>query len=144
MRRTIAAALVLAFGLVGCADSEDIANDDTEDVSQEQTTPSEEETTPGGEGTTPDEEGTTPADEPAGGAAALRRLGDGLWTGMPVDGPPAEAQPLKPPASFGSSRSGLASSSTLTSLNVTTLTFLTKRAGRYMSQTQASLMVTSK
>ena len=48
------------------------------------------------------------------------------------------------PAYSGISSSGLASSSTLTSLNVTTLTFLTKRAGRYMSHTQASLIVTSK
>ena len=32
----------------------------------------------------------------------------------------------------------------LTSLNVTTLTFFTNRAGRYMSHTQASCMVTSK
>src|ERR1700722_15030377 len=44
----------------------------------------------------------------------------------------------------GISRSLLASSSTLTSLNVTTRTFFTNLAGRYMSQTQASCMVTSK
>ena len=44
----------------------------------------------------------------------------------------------------GSSMSGLSSSSTLTSLNVTTRTFLTNRAGRYMSQTQASDIRTSK
>ncbi len=36
------------------------------------------------------------------------------------------------------------SSSTLTSLKVSTLTFLAKRAGRYMSHTQASLIDTSK
>jgi hypothetical protein len=66
VRRTIATALVLAFGLVGCADSQDVTNDDTEDVSQEQTTPSE-------EGTTPGEEETTPADEPAGDDEELIR-----------------------------------------------------------------------
>jgi len=46
--------------------------------------------------------------------------------------------------SVGTSRSFLASSSTLTSLNVTTLTFFTNRAGRYMSHTHASDIVTSK
>src|SRR5579859_1029605 len=44
----------------------------------------------------------------------------------------------------GSSKSLWASSSILTSLNVTTLTFFTKRAGRYISHTQASCMTTSK
>src|SRR6266702_8582629 len=44
----------------------------------------------------------------------------------------------------GISRSLRASSSMFTSLNVTTLTFFTKRAGRYMSQTHASCIVTSK
>jgi hypothetical protein len=44
----------------------------------------------------------------------------------------------------GSSRSGLSSSSTLTSLNVSTRTFRTNRAGRYMSQTQASESFSSK
>ena len=44
----------------------------------------------------------------------------------------------------GSRRSGLSSSSMLTSLKVSTRTFFTKRAGRYMSQTQASDMRTSK
>src|SRR5688572_30845094 len=44
----------------------------------------------------------------------------------------------------GSSRSGLSSSSTLTSLNVSTRTFRTNRAGRYMSQTQASDSFSSK
>jgi hypothetical protein len=73
VRRTIATALVLAFGLVGCADSQDVTNDDTEDVSQEQTTPSEEGTTPGEEETTPGEEETTPADEPAGDDEELIR-----------------------------------------------------------------------
>ena len=58
MRRTLATALLL-FGLVGCADSDDIAADDTEDVSQEQTA------TPTEEGTPPGEDETTPADEPA-------------------------------------------------------------------------------
>lgn len=53
MRRTIATALLLAFGLVGCADSDDIAADDTENVSQEETT-------------TPGQEETTAADEPSG------------------------------------------------------------------------------
>ncbi len=38
----------------------------------------------------------------------------------------------------------VASSSTLTSLKVSTLTFLANRAGRYMSQTQASVIETSK
>jgi hypothetical protein len=46
--------------------------------------------------------------------------------------------------SFGSSRSLFANSSTFTSLNVTTFTFFTNRAGRYMSHTHASDMVTSK
>jgi hypothetical protein len=73
VRRTIATALVLAFGLVGCADSQDVTNDDTEDVSQEQTTPSEEGTNPGEEETTPGEEETTPADEPAGDDEELIR-----------------------------------------------------------------------
>jgi len=46
--------------------------------------------------------------------------------------------------SLGGSISWGASSSTLTSLKVSTLTFLAKRAGRYMSQTQASVIDTSK
>jgi hypothetical protein len=46
--------------------------------------------------------------------------------------------------SSGSRRSGLSSSSTLTSLKVITRTFFTKRAGRYMSHTQASDIRTSK
>ena len=49
----------------------------------------------------------------------------------------------KPP-SVGSEMSGFSSSSTLTSLKVITRTFLTKRAGRYMSHTQASCISTSK
>jgi hypothetical protein len=48
------------------------------------------------------------------------------------------------PHGFGSSRSVFDSSSMFTSLNVTTLTFFANRAGRYMSQTQASDIVTSK
>ena len=44
----------------------------------------------------------------------------------------------------GSRRSGLSSSSTFTSLKVSTRTFLTNRAGRYMSHTQASDIRTSK
>jgi hypothetical protein len=44
----------------------------------------------------------------------------------------------------GSSMSGLSSSSTLTSLNVSTRTLRTNRAGRYMSQTQASESFSSK
>ena len=48
------------------------------------------------------------------------------------------------PASSGIWSSGLASSSTLTSLKVSTRTFFTKRAGRYMSHTQASVIRTSK
>src|SRR5690606_15095901 len=44
----------------------------------------------------------------------------------------------------GSRRSGFSSSSTLTSLNVITRTFLTNLAGRYMSHTQASDIRTSK
>ena len=44
----------------------------------------------------------------------------------------------------GSSRSGLSSSSTLTSLKVSTRTLRTNRAGRYMSQTQASESLSSK
>ena len=58
----------------------------------------------------------------------------------PVDNP---GQPPKP-ASSGSEMSGFSSSSTLTSLNVITRTFFTNRAGRYMSQTQASCISTSK
>src|SRR5207247_3000526 len=46
--------------------------------------------------------------------------------------------------SSGTSRSALASSSMLTSLKVTTRTFFTNLAGRYISQTQASRIVTSK
>jgi hypothetical protein len=58
VRRTLATALLL-FGLAGCADSDDLAADETEDVSQGQTaTPTEEETPSR-------EDGTTPADEPA-------------------------------------------------------------------------------
>ncbi len=52
-------------------------------------------------------------------------------------------QPPKP-VSVGREMSGFSSSSTLTSLNVMTRTFFTKRAGRYMSQTQASCISTSK
>jgi len=44
----------------------------------------------------------------------------------------------------GSRKSGFSSSSTLTSLNVITRTFLTNLAGRYMSHTQASDIRTSK
>ena len=57
--------------------------------------------------------------------------------------PAPRTQRPKPPFS-GSERSGLSSSSMLTSLNVTTRTVFTKRAGRYMSHTQASRMVSSK
>ncbi|RKT73023.1 hypothetical protein DFJ66_6349 [Saccharothrix variisporea] len=52
-------------------------------------------------------------------------------------------QELNGPSS-GRRRSGLSSSSTLTSLNVITRTFFTNRAGRYMSHTQASDIRTSK
>src|SRR6185503_12632269 len=45
---------------------------------------------------------------------------------------------------LGGSISAWLSSSTLTSLKVSTFTVLAKRAGRYMSHTQASLMDTSK
>src|SRR5690606_6454518 len=55
---------------------------------------------------------------------------------------PSACHPEKP--SLGISRSALASSSTLTSLNVTTRTFFTNRAGRYMSHTHASCIFTSK
>jgi hypothetical protein len=48
------------------------------------------------------------------------------------------------PASSGSEISGFSSSSTFTSLKVITRTFLTKRAGRYISHTQASCISTSK
>jgi len=48
------------------------------------------------------------------------------------------------PPSVGSEMSGFSSSSTLTSLKVMTRTFFTNRAGRYMSQTQASCISTSK
>ena len=48
------------------------------------------------------------------------------------------------PTGVGHQISLLGSSSMFTSLNVSTRTFLTKRAGRYMSQTQASDMRTSK
>src|SRR5689334_12317575 len=75
------------------------------------------------------------APTPEGVAARTlwRKAGRGrLWT----DGGP-EAQ------SLGGSISRGASSSTLTSLNVSTFTFLANRAGRYMSQTQASVIDTS-
>jgi hypothetical protein len=52
--------------------------------------------------------------------------------------------PPKGVRSPGSSRSVFSNSSTLTSLKVTTRTCLTKRAGRYMSHTQASDMANSK
>ena len=48
------------------------------------------------------------------------------------------------PESVGSEMSGFSSSSTFTSLNVITRTFFTNRAGRYMSQTHASCISTSK
>ena len=51
---------------------------------------------------------------------------------------------LPKPESAGSEMSGFSSSSTLTSLKVITRTFFTNRAGRYMSQTQASCISTSK
>src|SRR5207253_1968482 len=60
----------------------------------------------------------------------------------PVPARPSSAS--LPYSGSGSSRSLCASSSTLTSLKVTTLTFFTKRAGRYISHTQASCIVTSK
>ena len=47
-------------------------------------------------------------------------------------------------SSSGSRSSGLSNSSTFTSLNVTTRTFFTNRAGRYMSHTQASDIRSSK
>lgn len=50
----------------------------------------------------------------------------------------------EPKALSGSEMSGFSSSSTLTSLKVITRTFFTKRAGRYMSQTHASCISTSK
>jgi len=68
-------------------------------------------------------------------------------SGRPSMSPPVpiyDEKPGLPFSSAGSSRSLLANSSMLTSLKVTTRTFFTKRAGRYMSQTQASCMVTSK
>jgi len=62
-----------------------------------------------------------------------------LWT------PPCCGQRYPPkPASSGREMSGFSSSSTFTSLKVITRTFLTKRAGLYMSQTQASCISTSK
>ena len=51
---------------------------------------------------------------------------------------------LLPRGGSGKASSGLSSSSMLTSLNVTTRTVFTNRAGRYMSHTQASRMVSSK
>jgi hypothetical protein len=67
-----------------------------------------------------------------------------LWiTGAAVDNAAARCQEPKPP-SVGNEMSGFSSSSTLTSLKVITRTFFTNRAGRYMSQTQASCISTSK
>lgn len=72
------------------------------------------------------------------------------------DTPPRRAAPSRPQGRAGEgghrpksplsgrSRSGLSTSSMLTSLNVSTRTFLTNRAGRYMSHTQASDMRNSK
>src|SRR5690348_179606 len=83
-----------------------------------------------------------------------RRLGDhavhieqaGLNpVGKPEHRPSAHASYAgKSGLSSGTSRSALASSSMLTSLKVTTRTFFTNLAGRYMSHTQASRIVTSK
>ena len=69
--------------------------------------------------------------------------GSGPRGGGPVVRPTLGGQPPKP-ESAGSEMSGFSSSSTLTSLNVITRTFFTKRAGRYMSHTQASCISTSK
>ena len=66
-----------------------------------------------------------------------------LWTTLPVNVGGAGYAP-KPALSPGNSSSGLSSSSMLTSLKVNTRTVFAKRAGRYMSHTQASRMVTSK
>ena len=79
---------------------------------------------------------------PAGAdrAGRGRRAGDGAPPGrgrLTVEG-------LYDPGGRSTDSSDRASSSTLTSLKVSTRTFLTKRAWRYMSQTQASAIVTSK
>src|SRR5690606_4686497 len=70
----------------------------------------------------------------AGAVRPPPRVGCASW-GQPCG-------PGRPPG--GTSRSDLVISSTLTSLKVTTRTLRTNRAGRYMSQTQASSIVTSK
>src|SRR5450759_2861361 len=69
------------------------------------------------------------------------------WFGVGLMRPPRRLVGSYPPKgvrSPGSSRSVFSNSSTLTSLKVTTRTCLTKRAGRYMSHTQASDMANSK
>ncbi len=86
-----------------------------------------------------------------GGAAALRGAGaageNTCWAspgaGRCGAGAGRGRQPPKP-ESAGREMSGFSNSSTLTSLNVITRTFLTNRAGRYMSHTQASCISTSK
>ena len=65
-------------------------------------------------------------------------------SGFRRDGEPGDPHQEPNGPSPGSRRSGLSSSSTLTSLNVSTRTFFTNRAGRYMSHTHASDMRTSK
>jgi hypothetical protein len=75
-----------------------------------------------------------------GGSCSLRREG----AARPESGPACPEDLAGPYLGSGTSRSLRASSSTLTSLKVTTLTFLTNRAGRYISQTHASCIVTSK
>ncbi len=87
---------------------------------------------------------------------APRPRGDGtgnLWTrqALGITSPPNRVRRLgqafrspPKPESSGKSSSLRLSSSMFTSLNVSTRTCLTKRAGRYMSQTQASAMETSK
>jgi hypothetical protein len=73
------------------------------------------------------------------GARRRRRIDDRTPDGRNAGG----RQPPKP-ESAGREMSGFSNSSTLTSLNVITRTFFTNRAGRYMSQTQASCISTSK
>jgi hypothetical protein len=72
--------------------------------------------------------------------------GEAAVSRQPISHQPISHQPrqLPNPPSVGSEMSGFSNSSTLTSLNVITRTFFTKRAGRYISHTHASCISTSK
>src|SRR5215469_3325386 len=78
------------------------------------------------------------------GCGKVAESGWRMWTATADCRRGLVRSPARGQLSSGTCRSLLASSSMLTSLKVTTRTFLTNLAGRYISQTQASCMVTSK